>query len=180
MENTIVSKLSLGTMGIKGQVILAEKAEIRSKVIAVIYGKVGGFKSVEDKLTGQVHTPVTGTFVGINRIDDNREYQSGLLYLPSGIHDQLLDAAKKLMDESDSVDFALEISAVRSSNAAGFSYEARPLIKPVGVDPLDAIRQQLPGFKALAIEAPKAETAKVEVKQVEAAKTETAKPNGKK
>jgi hypothetical protein len=177
MENTIVSKLSLGTMGIKGAAVLGQPQDVRSLRVATIYGKVGGFKTVEDKLTGQIHTPVTGTFVGVNHLDKDSEYQSGLLYLPSGIHDQLLDAAKKLMDESDSVDFALEISAVRSSNAAGYSYEAKPLIKPTGVDPLDSIRKMLPGYKALA--AGTEEAAKEHVK-TEEKKPEPVKPAAKK
>lgn len=168
MENTIVSKLSLGTMGIKGAAILGQPETVKYLKIATIYGQVSGFKSVEDKLTQAVHTPLTGNFVGVNHINDEKEYQSGVLYLPAGIHDQLLGAAKKLMDDSESIDFALEIRAVRSANAAGFSYEALPLLKPVAVDPLENIRKQLPGYQALsqpAIEAPKAEPAKVNGKK---------------
>lgn len=165
---TILSKLSIGTMGLKGASILGRPAEERSIKLATIYGQVGGFKKVEDKLSGVTHEPLTGIFEGISHLDNGKLYQSGILYLPVGSHDQLLDAAKKLMSESDSVDFALDIFAVRSTNAAGYTYEAKSLMKPVGVDPLDAIRKQLPGFAALnapspvaQIEAPKAEATPV-------------------
>jgi hypothetical protein len=163
METSIVSKLSLGTMGIKGAAILGQPEAVKNLKVATIYGKVGGFKKVEDKLTGNVHFPVTGNFVGINHINENKEFASGLLYLPAGIHDQLLDAAKKLLDESDAIDFALEISAVRAGNAAGYSYEARPLVKPRGVDPLESLRASIPGLAAL--------TAGEPVKQIEAPAT---------
>lgn len=148
MENTIISKLSLGTMGIKGAAILGQPESIKRLLVATIFGKVGGSKTVEDKLTGQVHTPLTGTFQGINHLNENKEYQSGLLYLPGGVHDQLLNAANKLMDESEEIDFALEIYAVRAGNAAGYSYEATPLLEPKGVDPLAEIRKQVDATRA--------------------------------
>lgn len=156
-EISILAKLSLGTMGIKGAAILGQPAEVKSLKVATFFGKASGVKTVEDKLTGEIHKPLTGTFVGLNHLDHDKEYQSGVLYLPTGTHEMLSAPVEKLMDEADDVEFAVEVYAVRSGNKAGYSYECKPRIEAKAVDPLADLRAKLRGNFVKTIEAPKVE-----------------------
>jgi hypothetical protein len=126
---------------------LGQPADVKFVKIATFYGKASGTKDVVNKLTGDIHQPLTGNFVGINHIDHDREYQSGILYLqPQGLHEQLLSAIHKLVNEGDEIDFAVSVNAVRSNNAAGYSYEAVSLLPPVrAADPLEALRNVVRG-----------------------------------
>jgi len=178
-EVTILSKLTLAGMGLKGAAILGQPADVRSLLLATFFGKASGTKKVENKLTGDVYTALTGTFSAINHLDKDREYMSGVLYLPGGTHEMLLAAVSKLMDESEDVEFAVDVYAVRASSAVGFAYEQKPKMEAKGVDPLADMRARLFASKtqeAKTLEAPKVDPEKVEAPKHEPAKAEPAKP----
>src|SRR5271169_1061475 len=110
----VVSKLSMRT--IKTQP--AKFASEAGTPIAVIYGQANKVKDVLDKVRGDIYHALSGTFEGIN-LDTKEVFRSGVLYLPAGIHEMIENPVKKLTEESDFVQFALELRAVKASNPAG-------------------------------------------------------------
>lgn len=153
-ETTIISKMSVKTVKANPKVASAAPEGTSSKFkLCQIYGQANGTKIVEDRNSGDSHESITGNFEAKN-LQDGTMYSSGVLYLPKGIHEQILSAVKGLTNDTDSISFALEISAVKATNPIGYSYEAISLMKPVGVDPLEAIRAALPQHDVPAKELP--------------------------
>lgn len=142
-----VAKLSAKNAGVNPKKILALDGEKAVNVIAQIMGIVSGFKQVDDPVEGKSHFPLTGAFQAINPNTGTRT-QSGVCYLPTGIHDQYLAAAKKLKD-GEELRFAVELRTVKSTNAAGYSYEAVSLLKPVAGNPLDQLLAEVTAPKQL-------------------------------
>ena len=125
----------------------------KSTPIAQVYGKASGIKPVVDKDRGEVFNSIVGNFEAVN-LETGEVYNSGVLYLPSGIHAMVENAANKLAkDSTETVDFALEIRVVQSANKAGYSYEAVNLIPAALVDPIATIRAQITGRPAPVLEA---------------------------
>jgi hypothetical protein len=153
-ETTIISKMSVKTIKANPRVASVEPEGSTKKFkLAQIYGQANGTKIVEDRNSGDSHESLTGNFEAKN-LQDGTMYSSGVLYLPKGIHESVVAAVKGLTNDNDSISFALEISAVPANNPIGYSYEAVSLMKPVGVDPLEAIRAALPQHDAPAKELP--------------------------
>jgi hypothetical protein len=162
-----IGKITISNLGC---IPAASVVEGQSSPIAQIYGIANGIKSVVDKNRGEVYEAITGSFEGVNT-KTRRVYQSGVLYLPSGIHG-LLEAAVKgqfheeVRSESgevtrkahydfNDVRFALEVSVVKAKNPAGYSYEAKSLIPAVKDDPMSAIREAIAASAQKTIESPK-------------------------
>jgi hypothetical protein len=144
----IVSKMSIKTIGCNPRAAAAmEHGKGNFIALCRIYGMATGSKAIEDSTSGVIHQPLTGNFEAQN-FQTNKIIRSGILYLPKGIHDMILEAVGQLKPK-ESVNFALELRAVPASNPIGYSYEAIPLIKPVEVDPLEAMRQALPRLEPL-------------------------------
>ncbi len=116
--------------------------------IANVYGFISGSKTVVDKVRGESFNALVGQFEAEN-LDTGERFQSGVLYLPKGIHETLESIASKLTQESDSVKFAIQVYAVTASNPIGYSYSAKNLFAPAGVDPLDELRAAMPTQKSL-------------------------------
>jgi len=93
--------------------------------ICVILGKATGIKTGEDA-NGKVWEALTGTFQGHN-LQTGEVFRSGKLFLPSGIHEPILEAVKGL-PENGSVKFALEFRRVEAENPIGYSYQAVELM----------------------------------------------------
>lgn len=142
-ETTIISKMSVKTVKANPKVASAAPDGSKPFPLCQIYGQANGTKNVEDRGSGEFHESLIGNFEARN-LQDGTMYSSGVLYLPKGIHESIVSAVKKLTNDTDSISFALEIYAVKASNPIGYSYEAKSLMKPVGIDPLEAIRQALP------------------------------------
>lgn len=134
----IVSKLSMAT--IKAQP--AKYATDEGAPIAVVYGQATGIKEVVDKVRGDVYHALVGQFEAQN-LNTGEVFRSGQLYLPTGIHEMVEDAVKKLEGDTDFVTFALQIRALKAANKSGYSYEAQSLMKATQVDPLDDLRANL-------------------------------------
>lgn len=142
VEVSYVSKMSVKTLKCDPRL---EKG-VEKQVLCRIYGLATGTKVKEDKVTGQIWTPLVGEFEGVN-IEDGSIYRSGVLYLPNGIHEVIESAVTKLKDPENagvSVQFALEISSVKANNKIGYSYEAKNLVKADVADPLEQLRAMLP------------------------------------
>lgn len=148
---TILTKMSIGTMGAPGKKLLGQSDDVKSLHVARIYGLAQGLKTKENKNTGDVYVSIIGSFEGIN-VETGEVFQSAVLYLPAGIH-EMLEAPLRVKDAKP-IEFALDIAAVRATNAAGYSYAAKPVIKPQQNDALSALRNAL--SDAPALPAPKA------------------------
>lgn len=143
---TILTKMSIGTMGAPGKKLLGHGDDVKSLHVARIYGVASGIKAKEDKNTGTVHIAIIGDFEGVN-VETGEIYRSAVLYLPAGIHEML--EAPLRANPNSSIEFALDIAAVRATNVAGYSYAAKPLVKPAENDKLAALRGALGDAPAL-------------------------------
>lgn len=140
MSESLIAKITMRTLGLDAKKHIPEDGK-PPIAIAQIYGVAQRIKIVEDKQRGDTFEAITGTFEAVN-LETGEIYQSGVLYLPAGIHDLVAAAVKNLdpEDRKGAVKFKLEIGVVKSSNAAGYSYEARSVVKASDVDPLADLR----------------------------------------
>lgn len=138
MEVTLISKISMRTI----KALPARLASEEGTPIAVIFGMASGIKEVVDKVRGDVYHALTGQFEAQN-LDTGDVFQSGQLYLPTGIHETVEASVRKLESENDYVTFALQIRSVKATNPAGYSYQAVNLMPAKAVDPLGAMRGEL-------------------------------------
>ena len=162
-----IGKITISNLGC---IPAAAVVEGQSSPIARIYGIANGIKTVVDKNRGEVFEAITGSFEGVNT-KTGKVYQSGVLYLPSGIHGLLESAVKgefhpevkneagevtrKGYHDFNDVRFAMELSVVKAKNPAGYSYEAKSLVPAVKDDPMAAIRAAIAESDQKTLEAPK-------------------------
>lgn len=149
-EIKMVGKLSTKNAGISPKKIHGLADDKDYLKLCTIVGIADGIKQVEDPVHGKVFYPLTGRFEGINPENGNKT-RSGVLYLPSGIHENFEAAVRKLED-GDSIQFAVEIRAVRSDNPQGYSYEAVDLLPPREVDPLSEIADKVSGKQIASVQ----------------------------
>ena len=84
---------------------------------------------------------LVGEFTGIN-LESGEIFQSGVCYLPPGMHEQLLAAAKGLEAGQSTSVFALQINCRQATNKAGYEYVGHMLEQPAEDDPLAKLRQK--------------------------------------
>lgn len=144
-----VSKISMKSIGVSP----AKHATDKGTPIAIILGMASGLKDVVDKVRGETFHALVGEFEA-NNLETGEVFRSGVLYLPTGIHDMIEGGVKKLQGESDFVQFALQIIAVKANNPAGYTYQAKSLVPSQTVDPLTKLRQSLSTSTAPALPAP--------------------------
>lgn len=162
-EMKMVSKLSVKTGGVSPKKIHSLPDNETTLKLCVIKGIADGVKQVEDPVHGKVFFPLTGRFQATNA-QTGDVTRSGILYLPSGIH-ETYEAGVRKLEEGDSLQFVLELRAVKADNPAGYSYEAVDLMPPSEVDPLDQIGKQLETKQAVAALPEPVAATKVETKQ---------------
>lgn len=135
-EVRMVGKLTIKATGANPKKVHALPEGQNSLTLCRIFGMADGIKQKEDPNSGKVFFPLVGRFVGIT--PDGNETRSGLLYLPTGIHETYEAAVRELneKDEGGVIKFAIEIRAVKASNPAGYSYEAVDLMPVRSADPL--------------------------------------------
>ena len=134
VETKFVSKLAVKNAGISPKLVINLKEGETFLKLCTIVGIATGIKQVEDLTTGKLHFPFIGQFQGINPVTGAKT-NSGILYLPTGIHETYESAVRKL-EEGESARFALEIRAVVATNPQGYSYEAIDLLPTTTIDPL--------------------------------------------
>src|SRR5580658_10155721 len=96
-ENKQVSKISLKTIGCKPKAVVA-KPEGEFLRLAIIMGMASALKIVEDVAEGKKFTAVLGQFEATN-LQTNDVFTSGVLYLPGGFQDGLIEAVKRLQSD---------------------------------------------------------------------------------
>lgn len=144
-EESYAAKLSLGTLGCKGALVLALPEGENKIAIARFYGKVSDVKQQINKDTGEAWTFLQGNFEGVN-MQTGLVLRSGKLYLPKGVMEVMETAVAALKAEENpnknaSISFGFEIRAIKATNKAGYSYEAASLKQPSEEDELKAIRE---------------------------------------
>lgn len=129
----ILPKLSLKTVGCNAALAKRDGDEGPAKRLlqARFWGTASGVKAAVGQ-DGDAVFGLTGNFRAMN-MTTSKVYQSGILYLPSGIQDLIQDAVETAMSEGDkkpNVEFAIEIYAVTASNKAGYSFAAETPMAP--------------------------------------------------
>lgn len=142
-DKKLIAKMSVKALGCNPRAAAAKAKDDTSPVVlCAIFGIADGVKSGEDN-KGSVWTCLTGRFEGTNLQGEAPEtFQSGKLFLPGGIQ-EVIEGAVKEMGDSGSVQFALELRAVRADNPIGYSYQAVPLVAPKQNDALGALRERV-------------------------------------
>lgn len=118
-------------------------------------GVVTDLRHTIDQKNGEIQTGLKGNFRGIST-KDGLEVTSGVCYLPSGIQSMIegsMEAAKE-KDPKASVQFALDLFALHSTNAAGYTFEAQNIVQADAVDPLAALLESANAITPLALAAP--------------------------
>lgn len=95
--------------------------------------------------TGDTMTGLRGQFRGIPANAERPTVEAGILWLPESVT-ELIES--QLYDEEGnraaaSVSFGYEVSSVRATNAAGYSFSFRPLQEPTNDDPLSRLAVEL-------------------------------------
>jgi hypothetical protein len=134
-EVVILSKLTLPAMDASPETI--KRSDVNQEPLARVGGIARKVSVKVNKQTGDVHQGLSGDFIGVN-LRTGKQYRSGILYLPSGIQEQVESALGG--DDSPPVEFFIELRAVKAKNPAGYSYIAIALHRPEAVDPLDKFR----------------------------------------
>lgn len=153
MTNITVSrpKLVASMLGNPKKVTAMDSPTARH-LVCTIFGQADKVKtkvSADKAGNPQTFEQIVGQFEGIpsEPLKDGDDVitaiQSGVLYLPSGIHERVASVLKG--DDAPSVEFAIELYTVKATNPAGYSWEAREVIKSTAADPLTKMREAIAG-----------------------------------
>lgn len=134
---TEISEVAKITPGMLGKPSRA-KAENKEIAIARIFGIANGIKVVKAP-NGDIFEALKGNFEAYS-LEDGVVLTSGILYLPTGIHDRVL-AQLKDADEGTSIQFGIELAAIPASNPQGYSWKATAKVKQDRADPLAELRK---------------------------------------
>lgn len=146
-EPSVVTKISVKTVG--ADPALAKLSDSPVHLMRVI-GMATGIKDKEDA-RGEAITAILGDFEGTNPAS-GEVYRSGVLYLPSGIHEMIVGA---LGTPGAKVEFGLDIFSVKATNRIGYSYTCKQIFKSEGRDSLADLREKV-GEKVKALAPPAA------------------------
>lgn len=142
----ILSKLSTATMGANH----SAGKEGRS-LIGRIFGVASGIKEATDPRTKEPMYGLKGQFRGVNPAKPNVQYQSGVAWLPGGVHEMLVDAVigDGVLDEKgrpvySEVKFAVDVYSKPASSPAGYQFEVIPLIDAREADMMSELAAELP------------------------------------
>lgn len=156
-ETVILPKLvvkSLGNPRVAASFSDDDKKAGKRHLLGTIMGTASRIKNKVDA-KGEVFEAIVGDFEGTKA--DGNVVKSGLLYLPSGIHEMLADPLKE--DDAKPIDFAMRIFTVPADNPIGYSYLVEPVLPPSAADPLAHIREAM-GKQIALLDAPKEEPKK--------------------
>ena len=141
-----LSKISVATINARPTRIQNEPA-LEFEPLARVGGVATGIKLVANKQTGETHIALVGQFIALS-LKTAVTYNSGVLYLPAGIHEQITSAVSA--EGAKPVEFMIELRAVHATNPAKFSYAAVALHRPEAVaDPLAKFRRFVTVVKQL-------------------------------
>lgn len=144
-----ISKITVRDCGANAASVLAmDGADARAPLIRV-WGYARGVKDVKsaNRMTGEVtvHKAIMGDFRAVNLTSGER-FSSGLMYLPSGIHELILSPLEqaKAANEDAEMEFGFDIYGRKSSSPAGYGYVAVILGQdPTVVDTMGELEKKL-------------------------------------
>jgi hypothetical protein len=147
-SQNVLTKLTTKTMRCKPALA---KVEERTVPMCRISGIARGIKPAVGT-NGETVYGLTGNFRGTN-IQTGEVFYSGVCYLPGGVHEMILDPLDDLLANESTksgaaLNFAFDIFARPSDNAAGYEYTAVNLAPASRADPFAEIDAMIDG-KAL-------------------------------
>lgn len=160
----VLPKLTLKDIGCNGAAAGALQNENDRIALARIYGVATGIKVKEDKRTATFHESIKGNFRGKNLQEGSanfgKTFQSGLLYLPSGLQEMISEALNNA-GEGAEVTFAMDIFAYKvNRQGAPYSYGGVILGEPEQDDALARLEKTFADVPALAAPEDQKEPAK--------------------
>ena len=147
-EIKMVGKLTVKNGGVNPKKIAVLDEKKTFLPLCKIFGLADGVKQKDDPISGKTFFPLIGRFQAVN-CESGEITRSGVLYLPTGIH-ETYEAAVRKLEEGDTLQFAVELRAVRASNPVGYSYEAKDLMPPSSNDPLNNFAEEVTKGKLIA------------------------------
>lgn len=138
----LIRKISAKT--VIGKIEKPEKA----KPLFHVYGIARGVRTGESTYGPWV--ALIGQFEAVN-LESGETYQAPQCFLPEPIGSMM--AAQVQDDDTESVQFGLEVGIKPADTATGYEYTSKALVESREADPLADLRSKMP-----ALEAPKKET----------------------
>lgn len=143
MATMVKAKLSMRDLGNPKAVTGKPEGDNSPLYLGMIYGIARGVRTrVDDK--GEVDEALKGDFEGeraealkVDGEPDVTHIRSGICYLPSGFHDQMVTAVK---ETEGGVSFKLRVLVRKATNPIGYEYAMQPVAAPEIADPLASLR----------------------------------------
>lgn len=164
----VLPKLTVKDMKCDPKRVLGMEGDEARQMMCRIYGVASDtkVKTLTDTRDGSVknYEQLKGQFRGINLTTGER-FQSGILYLPEGIHELLAEPLKAAhaANEDAEVTFGFDVFSEKRKNVAGYGYGAVVLGEPAADDAFARLESDFVKAGAPALPAPaepKPETAK--------------------
>lgn len=138
---TIAQKLSPRALGWDRGSIEVARADLKASErlpLGRIAGTISKLKTMVNQTNGDVQVGLIGNFRGMSSKVGVDEVSSGTCYLPSGIQAMLEGALAeaKATNDKATVSFVMDIYAISAKNAAGYSFEAEPIVEAQLDDPI--------------------------------------------
>jgi hypothetical protein len=152
-ETELRNKVALKDVG-NPKTILGQAETVKELKLGSIIGIAKGRKIVRgmerDGVTPTEHHALAGDFQAIPTDETKAMVRSGVAYLTDGMMEPIFRALEgetnpetgEVTGGAGSVAFAYDVYAIRSTNAAGYSWALRPKVQAeaVVVDPLASLR----------------------------------------
>jgi hypothetical protein len=146
------TKITFGDFGLPAGALQNAGETARSVVMGTIFGWADNFVQRKSPDGLQEYEGLSGEFRLVPSDTKREELESGVLFMPDAFHNLLANALRELGksgDPNSKLQFALEVSAIRAKNPAGYSWEVQPLYDQ-GKNRLDEIASSLPKLRELA------------------------------
>lgn len=156
-QSTILPKITAKDVGAKPEMILGQDDAVKRWPLMRVYGVARRIKvkSLTNPNTGEVthYEALNGDFRAVNAQTGER-FQSGVLYLPEGIHDLISDPLKSAQNANETAEvvFAMDLFSERRSNLSKYGYGATVLGEPTVPDAIAQLEKAIeatPGIAAL-------------------------------
>jgi len=157
----MISKITLTNFNPKR--ILGLPETTKELLLGAIIGIATGIKEGKDP-QGNVFTGLKGDFEATFTEEGKNPVRSGVCFMPDAFQEPLVNLLSDEVDANGQVTreaaksamYGYEVFVIRANNAAGYSWQLRPVTPPSENDPLSELRKLIPAAAtAPQIEAPK-------------------------
>lgn len=150
----LLGKITLTTFNPKR--FLAEPETVNEMLLGAIVGIANGIKTGND--------PQGNEFVGLKGdfeaqiVGADEETRSGVCFMPDAfqgpiinmLSDEVNAQGEVTREAEKSVAFGFQVYVIRAKNAAGYSWQLRPVTAPAANDPLAELRKLVPTLPKVA------------------------------